>query len=154
MNNKGVTIIEILIAIALIGVISILSTYFLSGFQLNSAAQYDTNMQAFSRSYMDDVRAYWSIAGNYKSNMLPINGSGQAVAPPTGYKYKVDVKTAVPSTTPVNIRSLTYAPALVVTAVNDVTPVPLKSVILTVTTPKGRVEVFTLQIAAPAGGGS
>ena len=66
MHNKsrraGLSLIEILVALALIGASSLLFTYFTGVFRASRSAQIDTQALNLARSYIDTYRA--SVAAN------------------------------------------------------------------------------------------
>jgi prepilin-type N-terminal cleavage/methylation domain-containing protein len=55
--RSGLTLVEILIALALIGISSLMFAYFSSAFRITRSAQIDTQALNLARSYLDTLRA-------------------------------------------------------------------------------------------------
>ena len=91
LRNKGFSLIEVIVAAAVIGAAVMLLGYFFSSFQVTRQAQVDTQAQAFARSYFDATRARWNTSVAYKSASAPLSD----IAAPIGYTYTVTPKAAL-----------------------------------------------------------
>jgi len=143
-KTRGLTLIEVLIAIALLAIAGVMLGYFSTSFTATRGALIDTKGQAFARSYIDTLRARWAVSGDYANTLLPDPGE---VPPPQGYRYAVTVyddKGGV-------IARYAYRPGLPPAPAPNRSP--LKTVVLEVTTPDGRTLRFATQLAAPPEGG-
>jgi prepilin-type N-terminal cleavage/methylation domain-containing protein len=126
MNKKGFSLVEVLVALMLIGVATLMLSFFSGGFTLSRQAQEDTQAQVLARSYFDTLRSYWSVYQNYTSytsgNPLPAN----LISVPSGYT--------------------TTTTASAIAGRNNSS----RTVTLTISTPKNKTLVFTTQITAPS----
>lgn len=122
MNSKGLTLIEVLIALVILAVGVTIFGYFSTSFSLTRSAQYDTQSQAVARSYFDALRAYWN--GNntaFGNGTCPLTLIGTpsgysvsscTVTTPTGSNQlnQVAITVVSPKTTKVFTTQITLQP--------------------------------------------
>ncbi len=143
-KTRGLTLIEVLIAITLLAIAGVMLGYFSTSFSATRGALMDTKAQTFARSYIDTLRARWAAYGDYTRTLLP--GPGE-VPPPQGYRYTITVYDDRGQP----IARYTYQPGQPPPSVPSRSP--LKTVELEVTAPDGRTLRFVTQLAAPPEGG-
>jgi prepilin-type N-terminal cleavage/methylation domain-containing protein len=88
VNRKGFSLIEVLVALVLIGVATVMFGFFTSGFSATRQARADTEVQVLARSYFDTLRSSWSVSGNYTSATLP------TITVPSGFALSPAVSAA------------------------------------------------------------
>ncbi|MBF6592863.1 MAG: hypothetical protein IVW51_00270 [Thermaceae bacterium] len=71
MNSKGLTLIEVLVALIFVAIGGITLGYLLSSFSATRQAQGNTSIQAVGRSYLDSLKADWTLKDNYVANQVP-----------------------------------------------------------------------------------
>jgi prepilin-type N-terminal cleavage/methylation domain-containing protein len=71
LRHNGLTLIEVLVALVIITVTTLLLGYFISGFTATNTARSDTQAQVFARSYFEAVRSEWATPLDYKTKPLP-----------------------------------------------------------------------------------
>lgn len=71
MHRNGLTLIEVLVALVIITVTTLLLGYFISGYTATNTARSDTQAQVFARSYFEAVRSEWATPPDYKNKPLP-----------------------------------------------------------------------------------
>lgn len=88
-SNKGFSLIEVLVALAIIAITITLFSYFVSSLQRSRDARLETTAAAYARNYFDSLRAAWQDPLIYSNGDLSL-GDGD-VEPPAGYK-SVEIK--------------------------------------------------------------
>jgi prepilin-type N-terminal cleavage/methylation domain-containing protein len=71
VRRDGLTLIEVLVALVIITVTTLLLGYFISGYTATNTARSDTQAQVFARSYFEAVRSEWATPSDYKNKPLP-----------------------------------------------------------------------------------
>lgn len=80
MRFKGLTLIEVLVALVVLAVGFTIFGYFTTSSSLTRKAQYDTQSQAIARSFFDALRAAWN------TNTVPFGSCPTSlIIPPSGY---------------------------------------------------------------------
>ncbi|MDX2005808.1 MAG: type II secretion system protein [Meiothermus sp.] len=122
MNNKGFSLLEVLIATAVVGAGIVLLGIFYNSFKVTRQAQIDTQAQTFARSYFDATRARWNSPASFKAATAVVTD----VAAPSGYTYTVAPKTPLAGTD------------------------TLRELNLNISTPDGRTLSFSSSVVLPA----
>ncbi|WP_119313447.1 type IV pilus modification PilV family protein [Calidithermus terrae] len=126
MRRDGLTLIEVLVALVIIAVTTMLLGYFISGFTATSTSRSDTQAQVFARSYFEAVRSEWSTPLDFRNKPLP--------------------DPATLASLPSGFRVLNYS----VTSVETVgTDEVLRDVRIEIRDPKGKVSVFETRVVKP-----
>ena len=139
----GFTLIEILVSIALLGILIVIVGYFSNSLTATSQAKSYPVAQTFASSYLNVLRTKWAVPGQYRTTSLP-DPTTNEVKPSTGFSY---VTAVTDGTTNAPIISYAYP--------NAAPPVPvannsvLKRVTLSVTTPQNKTFVFATQFVNP-----
>jgi prepilin-type N-terminal cleavage/methylation domain-containing protein len=90
LNRRGgFSLIEVLVATAIVAAAIVLLGIFYNSFKVTRQAQIDTQAQAFARSYFDATRARWNSSASFKGATAVVSD----VAAPSGYSYTVTPKT-------------------------------------------------------------
>lgn len=122
MRRSGFSLVEVMVALAILSLTILILTYFGSSFTLTRNAQLDTQAQAFARSYFDNVRASWSTRAAYNAAVAP------AVAPPNGF--------SIPSTTLATVQTAG-------------TQVVVRRITIQFTGPQNRTYRFATEVVLP-----
>jgi prepilin-type N-terminal cleavage/methylation domain-containing protein len=87
--TSGLTLIEVLIALGLIGVAGAMFGYFVSSLQTTQKARQQTGAVAYAREYLDGLRAKWQTLEGYQNLSLavPVNA-------PESYDLEVRIENA------------------------------------------------------------
>lgn len=83
MRRKAFSLVEVMVALAILSITILILSYFGSSFSLTKGAQIDTQAQAFARSYFDNLRASWSTRTTFGAGTLP------SITPPSGFSNPV-----------------------------------------------------------------
>lgn len=86
--KKGLTLVEVLIALGLIGVAGAMFGYFVSSLQTTQKARSQTSAVAYAREYLDGLRARWQTLGGYQNVALAVPEN-----PPERYDLEVKIET-------------------------------------------------------------
>ncbi|ULH17705.1 type II secretion system GspH family protein (plasmid) [Deinococcus sp. KNUC1210] len=142
--QAGFTLIEVLVSVALLGLLIVMVSYFATSLSSSTKAKSLTVAQTFARSYLDVLRTKWSVPGQYRTTSLP-DPTTNEVKPSTGFSYVTQVVNAANTT----ILSYTYpnATSAAPTTVADAST--LKRVLLSVRTPEGQTFLFASQFVNP-----
>lgn len=103
MNKRavraGFSIVEVLVAIAIFGIILIISSSAVTNsLRMTRSAQLDAQAQAFAKSYLDTIKASWAADSLYKTDQLPTALANTVpYPPPVGYDYTATVYSFDPS---------------------------------------------------------
>lgn len=122
MRRNAFSLVEVMVALAILSITILMLSYFGSSFSLTRGAQIDTQAQAFARSYFDTLRASWSTRAAFTAGTPP------SVALPSGF------------------RNLTVATEDVQTIG---TQVVLRRVTLQFTGPQNRAYRFATEVVGP-----
>lgn len=125
-SNKGLTIVEVLVAMFILSVALIIFSYLSGPIRMIQLAQAETRAAGFARGYLDLVRATWTNDSEFKSGKLPVQ------TPPDGFAYKVRVTDASTNTL---INEYTYSASTPPPTTNHTSKLRLVSI--TVTNPRG-----------------
>lgn len=148
-RTTGLTLVEVLVALAVFAVMTIIGVYIASSFTLTSKAQQGSQSQAFARSYLEIVRGLWSSEQFYRTNSLPTASDGKGLTPPDKYSYKVTIQTVDPKT---DIGSYSYAATAPNLPADSLTGyVFMKRALIEVTAPDNSKAVYTTDVAYPQG---
>ncbi len=85
--TKGMTLIEVLIALALIGVAVSMFAYFISSLQTTQHAREQTTALAYARDYLEGLRAKWQTLEGYQTLSL-----AKPTDPPSSYDIKIKIE--------------------------------------------------------------
>lgn len=138
MKGRGLTLIEVLVALVFVALGGVTLGYLLTSFGATRQAQGNTSIQAVGRSYLDALKADWAVGNNYVANAVPpVNKYGNstfAISPPAITNSSNAALTPGTPDTPGNIPCI-------------------KSVSITVSRQAGKPQQqqFSIQIAAPTG---
>lgn len=122
MRRKAFSLVEVMVALAILSISILILSYFGSSFSLTKGAQIDTQAQAFARSYFDNLRASWSTRATFSAGTLP------SIAAPSGFSS--------PTVTLEDIQRIG-------------TQVVLRRVTLRFTGPQNRAYRFATEVALP-----
>ena len=136
-NRTGFTLVEVLVAIAVLGVFAGVISYGTQSFTYTRNAQIFSQIQGFSRSYFDALKSNWKLQDTYIYNRLPTikNVAGVQVPfpPPEGLKYDVVVSDVTNAAIPV-LLSYPYDSAIKGATILLPSPIPqMKRVEITIT---------------------
>lgn len=138
MKARGLTLIEVLVALVFVALGGVTLGYLLTSFSATRQAQGNTSIQAVGRSYMDALKADWTLAKNYTDNRVPdktkYGNSGFALSDPT---ITNSTGGAITPGTP--------------DATNAIPCIKNVSITVSRTSGKPQQQQFSIQIAAPAG---
>ena len=70
-RRQGFTLIEMLVALALVGVLGVVATGFLAPFQISRRSALESQATSYARSYLELVKGRWLNAGNFGNRNLP-----------------------------------------------------------------------------------
>jgi type II secretory pathway pseudopilin PulG len=70
-RTAGLTLIELIVSLGLIGVLGTISMGFLAPFQINRQSSLETQATAYSRSYLELLKGRWLDQANYIDQVLP-----------------------------------------------------------------------------------
>jgi prepilin-type N-terminal cleavage/methylation domain-containing protein len=71
VSHKGFSLVEVLVALTLIGIATVMFGFFTGSFSATRQARADTEVQVLARSYFDTLRSSWSVSSNYAAATLP-----------------------------------------------------------------------------------
>ena len=105
MRRSGFSIIEALVALALVAIVGIMFPFFISSFALSKKSQIDAQAQTYSAGYFSQVKSMWTISSNFNSSILPPTApvaandprAPYAFPPPSGYSFST-----APAVSPAN----------------------------------------------------
>lgn len=94
-QQKGLTLVEVLVALAIIAITMVMFGYFSTSLQATSNSRRETAAANFSRSYLDALRSQWQDLTMYRAGARD-SGSTRSNPPfldvPDGFvSYEVDV---------------------------------------------------------------
>lgn len=150
-RQEGFTIMEILVSVAILGVLAAVLTATLTGsLGLNREAQQQLGTTSQAQQLLEQVRGAWNDQDNY-------DRACAAVTIPTGYSVRyqsLDIRANVQGTgtaaAPAAIRTTTCASQSVVNAPGSSPAAPPRMRRLTVTSGTGREDVtLTLDVLRP-----
>lgn len=81
MRARGFTLVEVLVAMALIAITTVMLGYFITSFRAVKQSQIDSQAQAFANSYFEALRAEWSTPTGFAST----TASGVSYTRPSGF---------------------------------------------------------------------
>jgi prepilin-type N-terminal cleavage/methylation domain-containing protein len=84
--SRGLTLVEVLVALAIIGVAGGMFGYFVSSLQTTKSAREQTTALAYARDYLEGLRARWQTLEGYQTISL-----ATPVEPPASYKLKIKI---------------------------------------------------------------
>jgi prepilin-type N-terminal cleavage/methylation domain-containing protein len=87
VKNHGVTLVEVLVALAIIGVVGGMFSYFVSSLQTTQSAREQTTAVAYARAYLEGLRAKWQTLEGYQNVSL-----ATPPEPPSTYDLKIEIK--------------------------------------------------------------
>jgi prepilin-type N-terminal cleavage/methylation domain-containing protein len=83
----GVTLVEVLVALALVGVAGSMFGYFITSLQSTKKAREQTTALAYARDYLEGLRTHWQTLVGYQTLSL-----ATPAEPPASYNIKVNVQ--------------------------------------------------------------
>jgi prepilin-type N-terminal cleavage/methylation domain-containing protein len=70
-KQAGFTLIEMMVALALVGILGIVASGFLTPFQINRHSSQESQATNYARSYLELVKGRWLNSASFKSGSLP-----------------------------------------------------------------------------------
>ena len=86
-QRRGVTLVEVLVALALVGVAGSMFGYFITSLQSTKKAREQTTALAYARDYLEGLRTHWQTLEGYQTLSL-----ATPAEPPASYDIKVKVQ--------------------------------------------------------------
>jgi prepilin-type N-terminal cleavage/methylation domain-containing protein len=138
-HTKGFTLIEILVALALLGILGVVASGFLLPLRINRDSSQESQALTYARSYVEVLKARWLDRNTFENK----NASGVALVPITygvpvvGTTGAIDIK--IPSNEwKIETNSTTWAPG-------D----NLRTVEVKVTTPNSKIYKVITMVTRP-----
>jgi prepilin-type N-terminal cleavage/methylation domain-containing protein len=85
-QTAGLTLVEVLVALAIIGVAGGMFSYFVSSLQTTKTARERTTALAYAREYLEGLRAKWQTLAGYETLSLATPND-----PPASYDLEVTI---------------------------------------------------------------
>lgn len=156
-GKAGFTLVEVLVAIVIIGITLSMFAYLVNSLRISSNARNETSAAVFARNYFDTLRSLWQVESRYDAvggNATATNDERpELVAPPSGFeRYTLTVQSV--SATGQNIggaTSVTYSAGTAGTrmsfpySANDY----LREITIVLTDRGGEVYSFSTKIVRP-----
>jgi prepilin-type N-terminal cleavage/methylation domain-containing protein len=86
-SSRGLTLVEVLVALAIVGVAGGMFGYFVSSLQTTKSARQQTTALAYARDYLEGLRAKWQTLAGYQTLSL-----ATPVEPPANYDLKIQIE--------------------------------------------------------------
>ncbi|MGL4612098.1 MAG: type IV pilus modification PilV family protein [Trueperaceae bacterium] len=86
-KRKGLTIVEVLVALAIVGIAGSLFGYFLTSLQTTRTAREQSSALAYARNYLEGLRAHWQTLEGYQNLSLATPNN-----PPEHYELKIKIE--------------------------------------------------------------
>ncbi len=85
-TSRGLTLVEVLVALAIIGTVGGMFGYFVSSLQTTKSAREQTTALAYARDYLEGLRAKWQTLEGYQTLSL-----ATPAEPPASYVLKITI---------------------------------------------------------------
>lgn len=115
-HKKGFTIVELLVAITLLGVVALVATGFVIPLQVTRGSAIESQAVSYARTYIELVKSRWTDADTFRNSSgwgLPTVGTAATndIVVPDGWTITVANTTAWTATQNVRTLTITVTPA-------------------------------------------
>jgi prepilin-type N-terminal cleavage/methylation domain-containing protein len=143
-KTSGLTIIEVLVSLILLGVLVLIASGLVIPLRLTRDSGIETQALTYGRSYMELVKSLWLEPSKYNAITLPvISGSSASIKIPSGWTVTPTVNRFTSPTTELPQFGNTAVESM--RAYKDT----LREVVVTVTPPNGKAITLRTIIARP-----
>jgi prepilin-type N-terminal cleavage/methylation domain-containing protein len=143
-TSKGLTIIEVLVALVLLGILSLIASGLVIPLRLSQDSGVETKALTYGRSYLELVKSLWLDPAKYTAITFPtVTGANPAIKLPLGWSITPSANRFTSPTT-----ELSQFGSTAVTSMQTYRDT-LREVIITVTPPNGKVITLRTIIARP-----
>jgi prepilin-type N-terminal cleavage/methylation domain-containing protein len=134
VNKRALTLVEVLVALAVIAITVSMFLYFADALRLTRISKEETQAAAYARNYLDGLRGLWLVHDNYINRL----DYAEPQNSPTGYEVKVTI-----------LDEAGKAVASYPGGASESNLSPLRTVTISLTDEKGQVYEMSTQISRP-----
>lgn len=97
-NTSGFTLIEMLVALILVGILGVVATGFLTPLKINQTSGLESQATNYARSYLELVKGRWLNPGTFSAKTLPVACAPASTNTNCDLKLTGDWTVSVPTT--------------------------------------------------------